>query len=178
MFVEIIVAVCVAFAAAGLAILAARIARRRLPTLGILGIAAGAVIVSLTWLRYGWAERVRAALPPEVRIVRELRSQSVFEPWTFIAPRVSGLVAIDDSRTMRHPSQPGVLIVSLIHAERHAETLSLRVLVDCPRSRYALLEGPPEIGNALPEHASWQTGAEGNDLLAASCGTAGKAPSR
>jgi hypothetical protein len=173
-----VVAVCIAFAAAGLSLLAAKLARRRLPALGVLGIAAAAVVASLTWIRYGWADQMRSSLPAEVRVIREVKTRSLLEPWTYVAPRVTAMVAIDDSKTLRHPGHPGVVMVTLIHAERYAETLSLRVLVDCPRERYAALDRPPDFDASLPEDIGWQAGAEAKDLLAASCGAAAKTASR
>lgn len=170
MLFEIVTVISVAFATAGVVMLAFRLVRRRAPRTLVIALAAVAMLAYTAWNRHGWGERTIAALPDTIRVVERIPYSGWLEPWTLIEPRIGSLVAIDDSRTLRHPAHPGVAIVTLLHIEPYADTLALRQIVDCNGHRRAVLDSEPEFGDGdLPTDIRWIDGGQPAYLFAAVC---------
>lgn len=166
MLFDLIVVACMAFAAAGAAMLGFRLVGRRAPKALVL-IAAGLGILAYTqWERYTWADRTAAALPPEMEVVTEVPYDGVLEFWARAVPRTDALVVVDRSATLRNPEHPNIPMARTLLLDRHAEALEMRQLVDCDARRRA-----PVIGasNALPGPEGWIEGGEPAALYRAVC---------
>ena len=82
MLFEIVTVVSVAFATAGVILLAFRLFGRKAPKILVIGVAAIAMIAYTAWNRHGWGERTAATLPDTIRVLQYLPTSSWFEPWT------------------------------------------------------------------------------------------------
>lgn len=167
MFFELFSMICVAFAACGALLLAARLLRLRLPKYAVPLVAALAMIGFTVWLRYTWAERTVEALPTGSTVIARLPYEGMLEPWTALFPRTAGLVVLDGAATLRNPQHPEVLLVTTRLMEEHQETLSLQQFVDCAKRRRAPAGGT--LGaDGLPPPDAWVSG-DDSALYDAAC---------
>lgn len=169
MFFEIIIVVCIAFATAGVTLLAFKLFGARPRKTVIFALAGLAMILFTAWNRHTWAERTAAGFPQTMQVIEEIPYTGWLEPWTFLFPRTGALVVLDSTRTLSHPAHPGVFIVTLLNIEPYAETLSLRQIVDCPGRRRAVVANPPDLSGGLPADLQWVDGGRPASLFAAVC---------
>ncbi len=174
MLLDVLIAVCAAFAVGGVVYGAFRLVRVRPPKWVIPAVAAAAIIGVTAYQRYDWNDRVAAMLAqdaPDMVIVERLRTAVWVEPWSLIEPVISSVVAVDRASIRRNPAHPGLVMVDLVLISRDDDTRVIRHLVDCPVRRLAPL--PTEAvftGDGLPEGLDWREGAP-EDLFAAACET-------
>ncbi len=177
MLFEIVTVISVAFATAGVVMLVFKLIGRKPPKTLVIGLAGIAMIAFTAWNRHGWAARTEAALPDTVQVVHKVPYSSWLEPWTLFRPRTGTLIAVDHSETLRNPTLPDVLIVSLLNIEPHADTLVMRQIVDCAARRRAPLNSTPDFTDGdLPAGLDWIPGGEPEYLYDAVCPTSQKAP--
>lgn len=170
MLFDIVTVVSVAFATAGVVMIAFRLIGRRAPKTLIIALAAVAMVAFTAWNRQGWGERTAARLPDTIRVIEKVTYSSWLEPWTLVEPRIGAMVAIDDSQTLHHPAHPGVVIVTLLHIEPHADTLYMLQIVDCNQGRRAVLDKVPEFSEgAMPTGIDWIEGGQPAYLFDAVC---------
>ena len=167
MLLQLLIIVCIGFAAAGAAMLAFRLFGRRLPKAAAI-VAAGLGMLAYTqWERYSWAERTIAALPPDLALVQTVPYDGALEFWARIWPRADALVVADRAATATNPAAPGILRVRTLLIARHGETLELLQYLDCAGRRRAPLLRPQD---PPPEGPGWIGGGEPAALYAAVCG--------
>ncbi|MGQ9370499.1 hypothetical protein [Azospirillum sp. ST 5-10] len=170
MFVELFSLICVAFAACGMLLIAARTLRLRLPRYAVPLVAAAAMIAFTVWLRYTWAERTVAGLPEGSVVLAELPYDGFLEPWTALFPRTGGLLVLDTAATLRNPAHPGIVVVTTRLLEEHREPLALQRFVDCAGRRHAPASdalGP----DGLPPESAWLADGAPAALFDAACRT-------
>lgn len=166
MLLQIVIVACMAFAAAGLAMLAFRLFGRRAPKAVIL-LAAGLGMIAYTqWDRYTWADRTAAALPENLKVVLEVPYDGVFEFWARAIPRTDALVVADRAATRTNPQAPDVVLAKTILVARQGEPLDLWQYVDCAKRRRAPVLDPAA---PPPEAEGWIDGGEPAALYAAVC---------
>ncbi|WP_337996532.1 hypothetical protein [Oleispirillum naphthae] len=172
MLFTLIVAACVAFAAAGAALLAFRLLGRRAPPAVLLAAAGLGLFAYTQWERYTWAERTAAALPPQMTVALRLPETSTLEFWTHLWPRTGSLVVADRAATLSNPEAPGVYVARTLLLARNAEVIEMRQFVDCAGRRRAPATRPE--GGLLPPPEAWTGGGEPAALFAAVCPPAQK----
>jgi len=166
MLFTLIVAACVAFAAAGAALLAFRLFGRRAPMAALLAAAGLGMFAYTQWERYTWAERTAAALPPQMTVVLRLPETSTLEFWTHAWPRTGSLVVADRAATLANPETPGVYVARTLLIARNAEVIAMRQFVDCAGHRRTPATRPED---GLPPPEAWTGGGEPAALFAAVC---------
>lgn len=158
MLIEIAAAVVGAFAGAGLYLGLMRLLGRRPPRWSVLGVAALAMIVVVSSIRYGWGDWAESQLPERMVVIDRVRSSDPFQPWTLVWPMTEGLLAVDRASLARHPAHPGISAVDLVLARRGAGTVVFRHLVDCqadPRRTARLPAGAALGDGPLPDGLDW-----------------------
>lgn len=166
MIFNLIVVACMAFAAAGLTLLAFRLFGRKAPR-AVLLIAAGVGMLAYTqWERYTWASRTVAKLPPGMTVTTEIPYDGVLEFWARAIPRTDALVVVDANATLRNPEYPGLLMTRNLLLEHHADALEMRQIVDCAQRRRAPVVS---ASGAPPGPEGWIDGGEPKALYAAVC---------
>lgn len=117
----------------------ARYLRIRLPKF-LLPMLAGVVLLSFNaYMRYTWGDRTAEAFPPEVVVLKEYRFSTLFEPWTYLYPRVSHFIAADTTQTRTNPNHPEIIMGSTVMMQEHQPTLEMTVLVNCQEKLVSVL---------------------------------------
>lgn len=165
------IVISTALAACGVLLIVAKTLRLKLPKRVYPIVAALAILAMTLWSRYSWAERVESALPQTEQVISRLDYQSVLEPWTYVVPRLGGLLVVDHSLTQTNPDHPAVRLVTTKLYEQNVDTLELQQFVDCGAKRRApVAPGLPLAQNGLPPEEAWIGGGEPAPLYAAVCG--------
>lgn len=160
MLLDVVVAVCAAFAAAGVLYGLFRLIGRRPPKWLIPTVAAIAIVGVTAYQRYDWHNRVIALLPSEMVVVETLTTEVWVEPWSLIEPVTSSVLVVDTATLRRNDAHPGMALVDLVLLSRDKDTTVIRHLVDCPRRRVAPLPAETTFGGGgLPEAPDWRSGA-------------------
>ncbi len=166
MAIEIVATICFGLAAGGVVLLIFKVLKVRAAAVIAVTCAGVAMIAFTAWNRYHWAGRIKASLPENVHVVREVPSKSFLDPWSFAMPLTGSLVALDEGQTLRHPDLPGRVIVTLLQIEPYSNPVSLAVLVDCTNQRFAPLNGTSTFHDGkLPDDLAWRTPDANTDLL-------------
>lgn len=172
MLLDVLIAVCAAFAASGVVYGAFRLIRVKPPKWLIPAVAAVAIIGVTAYQRYDWHNRVSAMLAqdaPEMVIVERLRTTVWVEPWSLVEPVISSLVAVDTASIRRNPAHPGLVLVDLVLISRDDDTRIVRHLVDCAARRLAPLPADAVFSDdGLPDGLDWREGAP-DRLFEAAC---------
>lgn len=135
----VIIAVCLVFAVCAPIWAIARYLKVNLPKF-FLPMLAGITLLSYNgYMRYTWGDRTAEAFPPEVVVLKEYRSSTIFEPWTYMVPRVSHLIAADTTKTLTNPAYPDIIMGSVVMMQEHQDTIELRVMVNCAEDLVSLV---------------------------------------
>ena len=170
MLFELIAVIAAGFAAAGLVLLADRLARRRLPR-WLVPVAAGAAMIAVTlYSEYSWYGRTEAALPESLVVVRTVEDRAPYRPWTYLAPYVSRFMAVDQGSIRSNEAIPDQRMVDLLLFGRWAPVRQVPVLVDCVVARRAdLVDGADFAPDGRVENARWVPLDPEGALLQAAC---------
>ncbi len=166
MLLQLVIVVCMGFAAAGAVLLGFRLLGRRAPKAAVIAAAGLGMLAYTQWERYTWAERTAAALPQEMAVVQTVPYDGYLEFWALLWPRADALVVVDRAATRVNPAMPHMPLVRTLLLARHADTLELQQYLDCSTGRRAPLLRPDEPPPA-PER--WIAGGEPAALYAAAC---------
>ncbi len=156
MLLDLVIAACAALAFLGIARLPFALLRRRPPRwLGPVAAGLGVIVVTAA-LRYQWAGRTEALLPPEMRVVERLKTSTPFEPWSYAVPITTALVVADGGSARRNPAHPSLVMLDVLLIRRDADTLVARHLVDCGLRRDGVVPaGASLAGDTLPAGIVW-----------------------
>lgn len=163
-------ALLVGITAAAFAALPFRLAKKPVPR-GVLPIAGGiALLTFVLWNDYSWFARTRDALPERIVVLNSDRYSGLWQPWTYLYPRVNGFTAVDPEAARRNPTLPGVAIAELYHVARYAPTGVSYRFVDCNEGRSALLPDEPAFDDSgMPRDAAWEEHGPDHPLIGAIC---------
>jgi len=126
----------------------------------LLPMIAGITLLSYNaYMRYTWGDRTAETFPQEVVVLKEYRHSNLFEPWTFLYPRVSHLIAADTTQTRTNPEFPDVIMGATVMMQEHQATTNMTVLVNCSQKQVAVLpttqiaegQNPLELAQWTPE---------------------------
>lgn len=153
---DVIIAICLAFVVCAPVWAIARFLKVELPKF-LLPMLGGIALLSYNaYMRYTWGDRTIEAFPKEVVVLQQYRHSNVFEPWTFLVPRVSHLIAADTTQTRTNPNYPDILIGATVMMQEHQETTQMTVMVNCKAEELAVLPTQQVAAGQNPlEQASW-----------------------
>lgn len=157
----ILIAICLVAAVCGPVWAIFRTLKVELPKF-VLPLLAGITLLSYNaYMRYTWSDRTAEAFPPEVVVLKEYRHSNVFEPWTFLYPRVSHFIAADKTQTRTNEKHPDVVMGSTVMMQEHQDTTTMTVLVNCKENQVAVLQRNQVAQGQDPvESAQWVGGQE------------------
>lgn len=169
MGIELIAAFVAAVACAGVAMLARKLSRGRLPK-WITPAAAGAGMIGFAvWSEYDWYDRLASDLPEGVAVVWKDDSPSPLRPWTMLFPLTTSFTAMDTRRLAPHPDNGSLVLAPIFAFARWQGVKEGFMVVDCAARRTALLtEGVRIDETGSLTGANWtESGSE--DAVAAAC---------
>lgn len=158
---NIIIAICLVFVVCGPVWAIARYLKVDLPKFLLPALAGIALLSFNAYMRYTWGDRTAEAFPPEVVVLKEYRHSNLFEPWTYLIPRVSHLIAADTTQTMTNPEHPEIIMGATVMMQEHQNTLNMTVLVNCGEELVSVLPTEQiEQGKSPLEVATWSRKSE------------------
>ncbi len=158
---DIIIAICLVFVVCGPVWAIARYLKVELPKFLLPALAGVSLLSYNGYMRYTWGDRTMEAFPPEVVVLKEYRSSTLFEPWTYLFPRVSHLIAADTTQTRTNPDHPELILGSTVMLQEHQSTTEMSVLVDCAGGRVSVLPKEKIAQGQNPlDVAEWVDGKE------------------
>ncbi|MGE4278314.1 MAG: hypothetical protein AB7G62_01925 [Magnetospirillum sp.] len=165
---ELVIVICVGFAAAGILMAVTRPFGLKLGKTVAPAVAALAMVTYQVWSRYTWEDRIAAALGPQEVVLARIDSQSPFDPWSYVVPMVGSMVVLDKGSVLTNPDHPDLRVVTTRLYEQSQETLMLNQFVDCQGKRRALVSSAGADGVPPPE--AWIAGGQPAALFAEVCG--------
>jgi hypothetical protein len=156
MLLDVLIAACAALAALGVMLIGFKVLRTAPPRwLGPV-VAAIAVVAVTATLRYQWANRMEAMLPPEMVVIERLGTQSPFEPWSYLKPVTTTLVVADRGTLRTNPAHADLVLINVLVVGRARDTLVTRHLVDCAGRREAAFPANVTFtSEGLPDGLVW-----------------------
>lgn len=135
-----------------------RLIRRPMPRRA-LPLAIGlAMIAYAIWSDYSWGRRTEDLLPADMEVVERLSDHTRWQPWTYLFPRTTRMIAVDRGSIRRNPAFPDVVMVDLVLLERWLPTRRVVRLVDCAGGRTADVTDPEALEDGgLPPAETWAT---------------------
>ncbi|CUH75693.1 hypothetical protein TRM7557_00514 [Tritonibacter multivorans] len=164
MFLELIATFAAGIGGAGLMMLLNLMTGGRLPRWAM-PVAAGAAMIAVAIAsEYSWGNRTKDGLPEGVVVVEEITRSQWYRPWTYVAPQVVRLVALDTASAKENPEVPGVQLMDLYLFARWQPPAKVPQLLRCADTSRA-----DATGTALsdPSQARWQAASPA--LIAAAC---------
>lgn len=170
MFFELIATFVVGLGTAGLAMLARKVSRGRLPQWLAPSLAGLAMIGFVVWSEYTWYGRTAETLPEGLEIAWENETQGLYRPWTYLAPITDRFLAVDLAAARTHPDHPDQRMVDLYLFGRWAPLRQVRVVMDCDDKRRAdLAEGTRFSDTGALENANWVAMEDDDPVLQTAC---------
>ncbi len=169
MLLELIAAVSAAFAMAGIALLARKLSRQRLPAWIVLAAAGLGMIGYAIWSEYSWYPRSLASLPVGVQVLRDEPGPAGLRPWTLLVPVTLRFLAMDLREVAQNPDNPALRMVPVYGFARWRDPQDFVMVFDCANARQVVLQAGMAITpDGTLTGADWATGEA--DLLTVACG--------
>ena len=123
----------------------------------LLPMLAGISLLSFqAYLRYTWGDRTIDALPEEIVLLKEYRHSNVFEPWTYLVPRVSHMIAADTRQTRHNDLHPEIILGETVMIQEHQPTLNMTVMEDCGKELVSVVPTTKIVNGKNPlDLAQW-----------------------
>ena len=171
MLIELVAAVALGFAAAGVALLARR-AIPALPRFTVPAVAGLAMIGFGVWSEYTWYERTSATLPEGVEVASAPAESAFWRPWSYVAPLVVRFMAVDLASARRNEAAPDQVMVEVYIIARHGPRARVPVLLDCQGQRRAdIADGLNLNSDGSVAESDWRAVAPDDPLIATVCRT-------
>lgn len=134
--------------------------------------AAGVGMIALTiYIEYTWFSTARAELPADVEVVETFSRTSVFQPWTFLAPRVDRFMAVDHGSVRLNPNVDEVVLIDVYLMERLNPTLQATQFIHCGTASRMLVGDATEFtDDGLPADEDWVLLGVDDPLVVSVCG--------
>ena len=167
---ELIAAVVAAIACAGLALLARKVTRGRLPK-WIVPIAAGLGLLGFAiWSEYDWFRRNTEGLPAGFEVVWQNTGASPLRPWTYLFPLTTGFIAFDRGTLVAHPANPSLRTARIYRFARWLRPQPGVMVFDCAGGRQVLLQGEAGLtAEGALTGADWSAAAVDDPMQVAAC---------
>lgn len=170
MFLELIAVIFAGLAVAGLVMGINRILSGLLPK-WLAPVAAGLAMIGVTIAsEYGWYARTVDGMPEGLVVAERVENQSLYRPWTYLAPYTDRYMAVDMATLRSHPDQPMQHLADIYFFGRWAPLKQLSTLVDCGQGRRALINGDNAFsqGGEISD-LDWITPPENDAILTTVC---------
>ncbi len=165
-----LIAALIAAASLGLLVWALRRRFTGLPKWSVPLAAALGLVGFTIWSEYDWYARVSAELPAEVEVVAVQDEAMPLRPWTYIKPIKMRFVALDHRKTLAHPQNAGLRMVTLYSFARWKPVSEGLMAVDCTGNRQVLVvEGVTITDQGDLVGGDWLAAPDGDKLQAAAC---------
>jgi len=132
--------------------------------------AAMGLICFTVWSEYNWFTRVSAELPASFVVVDVQEEAMPLRPWTYLKPIKMRFLAMDLAKTISHPQQASLHIVTLYSFARWKAPEQRLMAVDCAGNRQVMLTAGVVIADdATMTGAEWMPVAIDDKLQEVAC---------
>lgn len=169
MFWELLATVFAGFAGAGVALIARKVTRGRVPGSATLILAAVFMFAFSVMSEMNWYPRSVEQLPDTAVVIRTNESRAWYRPWTYLSPYVNRFIAVDTESTQTNPAAPDQRIVDVYLLERWQAARALKIGVDCAIPAQAPLDTAELGADGTIEAASWDALDSDDPLFVAIC---------
>lgn len=174
MLMDLLATLSAGFGGAGLALILRwllRLGSRRTVARWAVPAGAGAgMICYAIWAEYSWFDRVKAELPPEVKVVLALPQGAPWRPWSYVFPVTTRFVALDARAPLTHAAVPGQVVMPVLFVARWQPLRSVPVAFDCPGRRRADIGPEATIdSDGRITGTEWLAVPPGDPIFAAAC---------
>ncbi|WP_394002029.1 hypothetical protein ACF3M1_15155 [Luteimonas sp. WGS1318] len=171
MLLEFIAIIAAGFGMGGVALMLNFIVGKRLPGWAMPASAGVGMLAMAVWLEYSWLDRVTANYPQEVEIASTNEVRAWYRPWTYVAPQVNRLIAIDHRFDRRNPAHPDQVLTQVLLVGRWEPARQFGVVFDCAgRRRADLIDQVRFADDGSLDNAHWRVLREDDPVLRAACG--------
>lgn len=145
--------------------------RRKPPKYLIPVAAGGGMLVFGIYNEYSWFYRYSADLPDSIEVVETFSVSKVWQPWTYVVPRINSFLALDHDKTRRHEKYPQYRSVHAFQVSRDKPDMPVYLaLLDCDKARLIPLANDVALdAEGLPVGVQWNSVQEADKLFAAAC---------
>lgn len=169
MLFELIAVVVAGIAVGGLVTLLRRIVPA-VPRWIIPVMAGAAMLTAAISLEYSWFPRTRDALPDGLRIAVTHESHAPWRPWTYAAPFVDRLIAVDMATMRTNTALPDQRMVDVYAFGRWAATQRVQTIIDCVTHRRAdLAPGVSFADDGQVQGAVWVVATDDDPVMQTVC---------
>ena len=170
MGLDLIVTIIAGIAVAGCAMLLRRMTGGRLPGWTVPAAAGLGMLSYAIWAEYSWYDRITEKFPDTVEVVAERADPTMWRPWPYLVPFVSGFIAVDKAAVRRHPEAADMRLTEVMIFDRMTQGSKVPALIDCAGPRRAdIADGATFRPDGTVEDASWSDVPRGDPLVAALC---------
>jgi hypothetical protein len=170
MLLEFVATIASAFGAAGVVMMLNILVGRRLPGWSIPAAAGLGMLAFAVWSEYSWYGRVTAQLPDGVVVASVNETTAWYRPWSFFAPQVNRLIAVDHRFDRRNPAVPGQVLTNSVLMARWEPSRQFGAVFDCVDSRRADLMDEVVFGeNGTLDGVVWVQLESDDAVLNAAC---------
>ncbi|MGB0671098.1 MAG: hypothetical protein ACPGNT_06340 [Rhodospirillales bacterium] len=157
MFYTLIATFAAGFVVGGVLLIAFKTLRIQAPKFIVPTAAGLAMILFGIWNEYTWFDRTVDGLPTDIIVVDEIRTESRWQPWTWLFPRVDRFVALDTTKTLRNEQSSRYAMVEAILMDRWDGVIRVYKIIDCETGLQALVDpGLKFDDSGLPANPDWQ----------------------
>lgn len=150
-----------------------RARRRRVPRFLLPLVIGGSMLGYTIWNEYTWASRTIEALPAGLEVIEKIPQSVVWQPWTYLFPRVSRMIVLNRAQVRRNARFPGYVFIELALLERLLPARRAAMIVDCNTARRAdVSEEAHLFEGGLPPDDAWVSLRRDSPLFHAACGSA------
>lgn len=170
MGLELIAAFVAAVAFAGMAMLARKLSRGRLPRWITPAAAGFGMIAFAVWSEYDWFGRMAGELPEGVAIVWQDDTPSPLRPWTYVVPLTTAFTAMDTRKLAPHPQNEALVLAPVYAFARWQGVKDGFMVIDCANAQSAMLTETVKIDETGQlTGADWLAWTEDDEIGRASC---------
>ncbi|GGD68794.1 hypothetical protein [Lacimicrobium alkaliphilum] len=131
MFWEFIATITAGLGAAGIALGVRWLSRNRAPKWLIPVFAGLGMLGFQVQAEYTWYPHQVSLLPAGIEVVKQVKEQSWYRPWSYLWPQTLRFMAVDKQNAAANHQYPGVMLVDLYFFQRRATARRVTQVIDC-----------------------------------------------
>ncbi|WP_088329059.1 hypothetical protein [Lacimicrobium sp. SS2-24] len=128
---EFIATITAGVGAAGIALALRWLSHNKAPKWLIPVFAGVGMLAFQVQAEYSWYSHQRSLLPEGVKVVREIKEQNWYRPWSYVWPQTLRFMAVDTKNAADNQDYPGVKLVDLYFFQRRATARRVPQVIDC-----------------------------------------------
>jgi hypothetical protein len=174
MFWELIATFCAGLGAAGIALFARSVSKKKLPQWLVPVFAGVGMLGFQVYSEYTWFSHQKSLLPDGVEVVKKIEESSPWRPWSFVKPQVVRFVAVRVGEGAVNQVNPDLVLAEVYLFERRKLAKRVHQVFHCGQNARAEFSENLEIPSfGEPLNEQWFSLPEDDPLLVEACRAAG-----